>query len=106
MRSDVSAEHPLVNMQLGFYLCVERQWGAGRGSRRYWQGRKDHFQKFHLTAAALARYRRSSQPSAKTYFLLDVIEAESERTTAHNGDVHTADALEGTITRFKRPEKG
>lgn len=61
---------------------------------------------FHLTAAAFARYRRSSQPSAKAYFLLDAIEAESERTTAHNGDVHSADASEGTITRFKRPEKG
>lgn len=60
----------------------------------------------HLTAAAFAKYRRSSQPSAKTYFLLDAIEAESERTTAHNGDAHTADALVGTITRFKRPEKG
>lgn len=60
----------------------------------------------HLAAAAFARYRRSSQPSAKTYFLLDAIEAESERTTAHNRDIHTADALEGTITRFKRPERG
>lgn len=40
------------------------------------------------------------------YLLLDVIEADSERTTAHNSDVHSADALVGTITRFKRPEKG
>lgn len=32
----------------------------------------------HLTAAASERFRRGSQPSAKTYLLLDAIEAESE----------------------------
>lgn len=79
MRRAVSAEHLLVNVPLG--ICVEMQWeqaASGLG--------KD---------AAFARRGRNSQPSAKTYFLSDAIEAES-------GDVHTVDALEGTITRFKR----
>lgn len=99
----VSAVHPLANMMLGIYLCVARQRGSGTGSQ--WKNRS--FSKVsHLTAAVSERFGRCSQPSAKTYLLLDAIEAESERTTTHNGNVHTADDLVDTVTRFKRPEKG
>lgn len=87
-------------------LCSEAM-GTGNRQPVVLARKEGSFSKVpHLTAAAFARHRRSSQPSAKTYLLLDAIEAASERITAHNGDVHSADALVGTITRFKRPEKG
>ena len=41
----------------------------------------------HLTAAASERFRRGSQPTAKTYLLLDAIVAENGRTTTHTGNV-------------------
>ena len=87
-------------------LCGE---ATGMGNRQpVGLARKDgSFSKVsHLTAVASERFRRGSQPTAKTYLLLDAIVAENERTTTHNGNVHTADDLVGTVTRFKRQEKG
>lgn len=84
-------------MQLGIYLCVERQWKWGKGNQKSWQG--NSFSKVsHLTVAASETYR-NSQLSAKTCSLLNAIEAESD-ITAHS-DEHTSDALVGKLQDLK-----